>query len=124
MAGKVVLITGASAGIGAAVAELLASQSHSVVLVARRAEALGEVAARCGRENSLVVVADCTKREDVGFGPNPTAAITSINTTDQCAVWFEPCAMQSICVSRKRVFLGTGLYMLPFTLGPCTAWCA
>ena len=70
MAGKVVLITGASAGIGAAVAELLASQSHSLVLVARRADALGEVAARCGRENSLVVVADCTKRDDVG-GPNP-----------------------------------------------------
>jgi hypothetical protein len=61
---KVVLITGASAGIGAAVAEALASEGHAVVLVARRPDALAEVATRCG-EDHLVVVADVTSREEV-----------------------------------------------------------
>ena len=35
MSEKVVVITGASGGIGAALAKLLASQGHSVVLAAR-----------------------------------------------------------------------------------------
>ena len=60
---KVILITGASGGIGAAAAELLAARGASVVLVARRADALRAVAARCG-DRSLVVVADVTRRAD------------------------------------------------------------
>lgn len=64
MKDKVVVVTGASGGIGAAVAELLASRGASVVLVARRKDALEQVAGRCG-VNSLQVVADMTKREDV-----------------------------------------------------------
>jgi len=64
MADQVVVITGASGGIGAATAELLATQGHSVVIVARRADALAEVAARChGR--AYAVQADCTVRDDV-----------------------------------------------------------
>jgi NADP-dependent 3-hydroxy acid dehydrogenase YdfG len=64
MTQKVVVITGASSGIGAALAELLAGRGMSVVLVARRKEALEAVAARCdGR--GLVVVADCAQREQV-----------------------------------------------------------
>ena len=42
---KVTIVTGASSGIGAAAARLLASRGHAVVLVGRRAEALDEVAA-------------------------------------------------------------------------------
>jgi NADP-dependent 3-hydroxy acid dehydrogenase YdfG len=61
---EVVVITGASSGIGAALAELLASRAHPVVLVARRQRVLEEVAARCG-EHALVVAGDVSKRDQV-----------------------------------------------------------
>ncbi|MFN8586178.1 MAG: SDR family NAD(P)-dependent oxidoreductase [Candidatus Eisenbacteria bacterium] len=64
LASKVVLVTGASAGIGAAVVKLAAARGASVVLVARREAELRAVAAECGAE-ALVVVADVTKRADV-----------------------------------------------------------
>jgi NADP-dependent 3-hydroxy acid dehydrogenase YdfG len=64
MQGKVVVITGASGGIGAAAARAVASRGGSVVLVARRDAELRAVAERCGR-NALPVVADVTRRDDV-----------------------------------------------------------
>lgn len=64
MADKVVVITGASSGIGATLAEMLAKRGDAVVLVARRADKLREVADRCGSE-ALVVRADVTRRADV-----------------------------------------------------------
>jgi len=60
----VVVITGASSGIGAALAELLGSRGASVVLAARRSEPLRAVAARCGT-TALAVTADVTRRDDV-----------------------------------------------------------
>jgi len=61
---KVIVVTGASSGIGAATAEALARRGHSVALVARRADALRAVAGRCeGRGRSFV--ADMTVRADV-----------------------------------------------------------
>lgn len=62
--GKVVVITGASGGIGAALGRLLAARGMSVVLVARRKDALEEVARRCG-DQALAVVADVSMREAV-----------------------------------------------------------
>jgi NADP-dependent 3-hydroxy acid dehydrogenase YdfG len=61
---KVIVITGASAGIGAALAELLASQGHQVVVVARRKALLEEVAARC-QGRAAVQVADVSDRAQV-----------------------------------------------------------
>lgn len=61
---KVIAITGASAGIGAALATLVAGKGARTVLLARRERELGEVAARSGG-NALPVVADVTRREDV-----------------------------------------------------------
>lgn len=60
----IVVITGASAGIGAATAELLSGQGMSVGLVARRADALEKVAARCGA-GALALVADAAERAEV-----------------------------------------------------------
>lgn len=61
---KVVVITGASGGIGAATAEAVAKAGGSVVLVARRLDALRKVAAKCG-DRALVLVADVTNRAEV-----------------------------------------------------------
>lgn len=64
MKDRVIVITGASAGIGAAVAEVVARKGARPVLVARRSEELNAVAAKCGA-NALAVVADVTKRDDM-----------------------------------------------------------
>ena len=58
-----IVVTGASAGIGAAIARRLGRDGNRVALAARRAEALAEVARESG--NAITVVADVTKREDV-----------------------------------------------------------
>jgi NADP-dependent 3-hydroxy acid dehydrogenase YdfG len=64
MAERIVVITGASGGIGAALAELLAGRGDGLVLAARRKDALQAVADRCGGR-AHPVVADVTRREEV-----------------------------------------------------------
>jgi NADP-dependent 3-hydroxy acid dehydrogenase YdfG len=63
MNGTVVVITGASAGIGAATARLLGGQGVSLALVARRKELLDAVAAESG-DHALPIVADAAERAD------------------------------------------------------------
>jgi NAD(P)-dependent dehydrogenase (short-subunit alcohol dehydrogenase family) len=60
---RVVVITGASSGIGAALAEEVGKRGGRPVLAARRAAQLAEVAARSGPD-ALAVTADVTRRED------------------------------------------------------------
>jgi NADP-dependent 3-hydroxy acid dehydrogenase YdfG len=67
IAGKVVVITGASSGLGEATARLLAAQGAAVVLGARRLERLaalaGEINGQGGR--ALAVATDVTDRAEV-----------------------------------------------------------
>ena len=63
MQGKVVVITGASGGIGAASAASLTKRGASVVLVARREKELNDVAASVG-PNAMPIVADVTSRAE------------------------------------------------------------
>jgi NADP-dependent 3-hydroxy acid dehydrogenase YdfG len=65
--GKVIVITGASSGMGAAAAAYLAARGASVVLGARRADRIDALAAEIGEAGgkALAVVTDVTKREDV-----------------------------------------------------------
>ncbi len=64
MTGKVVVITGASSGIGAAPTRQLASQGHQLVIAARRESELKQVAAETGSK-AIPVVTDVTRRRDL-----------------------------------------------------------
>lgn len=77
----VVVITGASAGIGAELARQLGAQGRRVVLVARRERELNEVAAAAGG-SALPVVADVTKRADM-----QRVVATALERFGQIDVW-------------------------------------
>jgi short-subunit dehydrogenase len=68
LADNAVLVTGASAGIGASTAKLFAKAGSNVILVARRAEKLAEVKnviEKEGKGKVVVIEADVSKREDI-----------------------------------------------------------
>jgi len=65
---KTIVITGASAGIGAALAQVLAVEHHNLALAARRErelDAVGAVAQKNGASGVACIVADVTRRNDV-----------------------------------------------------------
>lgn len=66
LAGKIAIITGASSGIGAETARLFAAEGASVVLTARRQEALDRIAAEIEQVGGicLTVAGDVTKQDD------------------------------------------------------------
>jgi NADP-dependent 3-hydroxy acid dehydrogenase YdfG len=73
MQDKVIVITGASAGIGAALAKLVATRGATPVLLARREAELRTVAAECG-PNTLPIVTDVTKRAEIERAVEQTLA--------------------------------------------------
>ena len=64
MNNRVVVITGASSGIGEALAKQLAARGDSLVLAARGADKLQAVAEACG-SRAKTIVTDVTKRSDM-----------------------------------------------------------
>jgi NADP-dependent 3-hydroxy acid dehydrogenase YdfG len=64
MQGKVVVITGGSAGIGAALGKTVGARGGRPVLLARREKELAAVAAACGPE-AMSIVSDVTRRDQV-----------------------------------------------------------
>ena len=61
---RVIVITGASEGIGALLAQRQAGKGDAVVLAARRREKLEKVASECAAQ-TLIVPTDVTKRADI-----------------------------------------------------------
>lgn len=62
--GKVVVITGASSGLGEATARLLSAEGAKVVLAARRADRIESLASEIGK-NAIAVPTDVTDRQQV-----------------------------------------------------------
>lgn len=60
MTNKVILITGASSGIGEATAKTLVKNNHKVILTARSENKLNALVKQLGEENALAIAADAT----------------------------------------------------------------
>ncbi|WP_323751558.1 SDR family oxidoreductase [Marinobacter sp.] len=62
---KIVLITGASSGIGAATVEKVIEAGHKAVITARSTEKLNEMVKRWGDDKVLAVTADVAKLDEI-----------------------------------------------------------
>src|SRR3954451_8177937 len=79
-ADQVVLVTGASSGIGAELARQLAALGHDLVLVARRAERLEELATALGAEHGVEALAVPT---DLADADGRRALIASLHGSEK-----------------------------------------
>jgi NAD(P)-dependent dehydrogenase (short-subunit alcohol dehydrogenase family) len=98
--GRVALVTGASSGIGWAVAETLARRGSRVIAVARRADRLARLAAETGAETlavSLDTEDGCRRAIDetrARLGPvEMLVTCAGIGSTAETVVWEEPSAV-------------------------------
>src|SRR4051812_35459735 len=79
-AGEVVLVTGASSGIGAELARQLAALGHDLVLVARRAERLEQLATALTAEHGVDALAVPT---DLTDAEQRQALVTSVRASEK-----------------------------------------
>ncbi len=75
---KTILITGASSGIGAKTAEVVANQGATVILTARNSERLEEVLKKLPKGNHKIILADLTDESDMQKLVSETPTIDGI----------------------------------------------
>jgi shikimate 5-dehydrogenase len=118
--GKVIVITGASSGLGEAAARLLASQGAKLVLGARRADRLRALAKELDLEAAAIVQTDVTDRAQVKRlvdhavethgridvliwpTPSPTPRPPRAYATSTRALAFPPIPSRAWSLSRSR----------------------
>jgi 3-hydroxy acid dehydrogenase/malonic semialdehyde reductase len=90
----IVLVTGASAGFGSAIARRFAKEGHQIVAVGRRQERLDALAKELGRERVLTAVLDVRDREAVAVAiaelPKEFADISVLVNNAGLALGLEP----------------------------------
>src|SRR3954463_16610623 len=89
MSSRVVVLTGASSGIGRAAALAFAARGDRVVLAARDPAALTAVAVRCGGD-ALVVPADVTRADQV-----EAVADAAVRCHGRIDVWVDTAAVMA-----------------------------
>jgi meso-butanediol dehydrogenase / (S,S)-butanediol dehydrogenase / diacetyl reductase len=108
--GKVVIVTGAGSGIGAATAARFAEEGATVVLAGRRESNLREVAARLPKGQALVHVTDVTKEEDAASLVETTVrAFGRVDVLINNAGLFEGGTVAGATTEHWRKVLGTNL---------------
>lgn len=81
MSDKVIVLTGASAGIGAVLAKQLAARGDKLMLAARSSKELNQISRACGRD-AMAYVTDVTRRQDVN-----RLRDEALRTFDHVDVW-------------------------------------
>src|SRR4051812_32389063 len=89
MPARVVVLTGASSGIGRAAALAFAARGDHLVLAARDEAGLAAVAARCG-DDPLVVPADVTRPDEVD-----AVAAAAVGRFGRIDVWVDTAAVMA-----------------------------
>ncbi len=108
--GKVVIVTGAGSGIGAATAARFAEEGATVVLAGRREANLREVADRLPKGQALVHVTDVTKEEDAAALVATTVhAFGRVDVLVNNAGLFEGGTVTGATTEHWRKVLGTNL---------------
>ena len=88
--GKVAIVTGASSGIGAAIAEAMAQAGAKVVLVGRDADRLARTAAVCGEGHATIAVDVTADDAPERIGHGALEAFGRIDSIVHSAGIFEP----------------------------------
>lgn len=91
MSDKVIVLTGASAGIGVVLAKQLAARGDKLMLAARSSKELNQISRACGRD-TMAYVTDVTRRQDVN-----RLREEALRTFDHVDVWINNAGRGIVC---------------------------
>lgn len=116
---KVVIVTGATSGIGEAVAHALAGLKHTVVLTGRNRRKLEEMerAMSSAGQRAVAVEGDLTREEDARFvATEALKTFGAVQVLVHCAGIFRLASVESCPAGQFRDVLDTNLTSLQFLL--------